>query len=61
MRIARITMFWSVFYLWSMGWIAGIVPVLAFAVYVYEKRLRSIGPLLVGGGLFFGGYYVTWP
>lgn len=57
MRIARITMFWLAFYLWSIGWIAG----LAFVVFVYEKRLRSIGPLLVGGVLFFAGYYVTWP
>ena len=57
MTIARITMFWSVFYLWSIGWIAG----LAFVVFVYEKRLSAIGPLLVGSFFFFGGYYVSWP
>ena len=61
MSITRTTMFWTVFYIWSMGYHVGIVPVVMLGIYVYEKRLRAVGPLLMGCFFFFGGYYVTWP
>lgn len=61
MTIVRLTVYWTIFFIWGWAYMMPAVPMCMLLASIYARGRRAIWPIVVGACFVWLSYYVEWP